>query len=439
MTSAVELIERKRDGGALSPTELTGLLEDFAAGGVPPYQMAAFLMAVYFRGLDEGELLTLTRALLESGVRLSWDAGPPLVDKHSTGGVGDTVSLILAPLLAEAGFRVPMISGRGLAHTGGTLDKLESMPGMRTDLDLEELRASVRDLGCALAGQTDDLTPLDGRLYGLRDVTGTVPSVPLIASSIISKKAAEGIEALVLDVKVGRGGFMETREEARRLARALVDLGGELGLRCRALLTDMRSPLGPAVGNALEAREAIRCLQGGVRSDLVDVTLALGAELAAAADPSTSAAGARDELEALLDSGAAAGRMARIVERQGGDPRVLHDPDRLPSAPVRRTVTADGAGNVTAIDAREVGLAAVELGAGRQTMGEEVDPAVGFRIHVRQGDRVEAGDELAEVHAREPEDADRAEARFREALSLDPDAARRADSQSRILERVTGG
>ena len=435
MRPPAELIERKRDGGTLPPAELRALLRKFAVDEVPPYQMAAFLMAVYFRGLDDRELRTLTRTLLDSGVRLSWDAGLPLVDKHSTGGVGDTVSLILAPLLAEAGYRVPMISGRGLGHTGGTLDKLESIPGFRTDLDLEELRTSVRELGCALTGQTEDLAPLDGRLYALRDVTGTVPSVPLIASSIISKKAAEGIEALVLDVKVGRGGFMETREEARRLAHTLVELGDELGLRCRALLTDMRSPLGPAVGNALEAREAIRCLRGGVRSDLVDVTLALGAELAAAADPPTSVAGARDELGELLDRGAAADRMARIVERQGGDPRVVDDPDRLPTAPVRRKVTSDGTGSVEAIDAREVGLAAVELGAGRRTMGEEVDPAAGFRIHVRPGDRVQEGQELAEVHARDAEDADRAEARFREALSLGPDTGE-PGAESRVLERI---
>ncbi len=438
MTLPAEVIEAKRDGAAISPDVLRGFLSAYGSGEVPEYQMAAFLMAVYFRGLGDDELLTLTRAILASGVRLEWGRGSPVVDKHSTGGVGDTVSLILAPLLAEAEFRIPMISGRGLGHTGGTLDKLESIPGFRTDLDLDALRASVRELGCGLAGQTDDLAPLDGRLYALRDVTGTVPSVPLIASSIISKKAAEGIDALVLDVKVGRGGFMETREEARRLAHTLVNLGGELGLRCRALLTDMRSPLGPAVGNALEAREAIRCLHGGVRSDLVDVTLALGAELAAAADPSTSAAAAREELEELLDSGAAADRMARIVERQGGDPRVVDEPDRLPSAPVREAVTADGTGTVQKIDAREVGLAAVELGAGRRTMGEEVDPAVGFRIDVRPGDRVEDGQELAEVHARDPEDAARAEDRFRVALSLGPDTGD-AGRESRVLERISAG
>lgn len=438
MTLPAEVIEAKRDGGSLPPDVLREFLSAYESDGVADYQMAAFLMAVYFRGLDEGELRTLTRAILDSGVRLDWEAGPTVVDKHSTGGVGDTVSLILAPLLAEAGFRVPMISGRGLGHTGGTLDKLESIPGFRTDLDLDDLRSSVRDLGCGLAGQTDDLAPLDGRLYALRDVTGTVPSVPLIASSIISKKAAEGIDALVLDVKVGRGGFMETVEEARRLAHTLVELGEELGLRCRALLTDMRSPLGPAVGNALEAREAIRCLHGGVRSDLVDVTLALGAELAAAADPSASVAAAGEQLQELLDSGAAAGRMARIVERQGGDPQAVEDPDRLPSAPVQRTVAAEDAGAVRALDAREVGLAAVELGAGRRTMGEEVDPAVGFRIRVRPGDRVEEGDELAVVHARSREDAARAEARFREALSRGRRPAG-TDRDGPVLERIPDG
>jgi len=438
VTLPAEVIEAKRDGASLPTETLRGFLSDYGSGDVAEYQMAAFLMAVYFRGLDDAELRTLTRSILASGVRLEWDAGPAVVDKHSTGGVGDTVSLILAPLLAEAGFRVPMISGRGLGHTGGTLDKLESIPGFRTDLDLDELREGVAEVGCALAGQTDELAPLDGRLYALRDVTGTVPSIPLIASSIISKKAAEGIGSLVLDVKVGRGGFMESAERARDLARTLVDLGGELGLRCRALLTDMRSPLGPAVGNALEAREAVRCLRGGVESDLVDVTLELGAELSVAADAHTSADSARRELAGLLESGAAAERMARIVERQGGDPAVMEDPDVLPSAPVRRAVTAREAGTVEGIDAREVGLAAVELGAGRRTMGEEVDPAVGFRIRVRTGDRVEAGDEVAVVHARDEEAAARAEARFLDALSVGPgEETGSPGSEGRILERLS--
>lgn len=435
MTLPAEVIEAKRDGASLPPDTLREFLSSYGSGDVAEYQMAAFLMAVYFRGLDDGELRTFTRSILDSGIRLDWDPGAPVVDKHSTGGVGDTVSLILAPLLAEAGYRVPMISGRGLGHTGGTLDKLESIPGFRTDLDLDELREGVAEAGCALAGQTDDLAPLDGRLYALRDVTGTVPSVPLIASSIISKKAAEGIEALVLDVKVGRGGFMETEEEARELARTLVELGGELGLRCRALLTDMRSPLGPAVGNALEAREAVRCLRGGVKSDLVDVTLELGAELAAAVDPSASADETRGELRELLDGGAAAERMARIVERQGGDPAVMEDHGVLPSAPVRRAVTAGEAGTVEEIDARRVGLAAVELGAGRRAMGEAVDPAVGFEIRVRPGDRVDAGDELAVVHARHEDDAGRAARRFRRAV-VTGEGARSGGTRGRILGRI---
>ncbi len=436
MRLPAEVIEAKRDGASLPAEVLRDFLSAYGSGEVAEYQMAAFLMAVYFRGLDRRELHAVTRSILESGVRLDWDPGPAVVDKHSTGGVGDTVSLILAPLLAEAGYRVPMISGRGLGHTGGTLDKLESIPGFRTDLDLDELRRAVSEAGCALAGQSDDLAPLDGRLYALRDVTGTVASVPLIASSIMSKKAAEGIEALVLDVKVGRGGFMETAEEARRLARTLVELGEGLGLRCRALLTDMRSPLAPAVGNALEAREAIRCLRGGVRSDLVDVTLELGAELAAAADSSSAPDEARRELAQLLDGGAAAERMARIVEGQGGDPAVLEDPDRLPSAPVRRPVEAPGPGTVTALDAREVGLAAVELGAGRRSMGEEVDPAVGFTIRARVGDRVEAGDEVAVVHARDEDGAAAARERFLGALALDPSGAGPSQGGGRVLGRI---
>lgn len=436
-----ELIERKRDGQELPPAELRAFLEAYGREEVADYQMSAFLMAVFFRGLSDGELGVLTRAMIESGERLDFrDGGPPAVDKHSTGGVGDKVSLVLAPLLAEAGLRVPMMSGRGLGHTGGTLDKLEAIPGFRTGLDLEEFRAVLADVGCAMIGQTREIAPLDGRLYALRDVTGTVPSIPLIASSIISKKVAEGIEALVLDVKCGRGAFMQDDERALALGRALVRLAGEEGLRATALLTDMEAPLGTTVGNALEVREAVECLVGGGPADLREVTLALSAELLVSGELAATAGSARAILEELLDGGRAAQRFARLVERQGGDPRVVEDPGRLPSAPVVRVHEAPRAGRVAGVDAREVGLACVELGAGRTRVGDEVDPAVGFVLHVRPGDGVEAGDPLVTIHARREADAAAAASRLARAIPVreETDGAGLEAARPVVRYRITG-
>lgn len=434
-----ELIERKRDGRELTPDELRTFLDDFAAGDVADYQMSAFLMAVYFRGLSEPELRTMTRAMLDSGARLDFgDGGPPAVDKHSTGGVGDTVSLVLAPLLAEAGLRVPMMSGRGLGHTGGTLDKLESIPGFRVDLELGEFREVLSEVGCAMIGPTDDIAPLDGRLYGLRDVTGTVPSIPLIASSIVSKKVAEGIEALVLDVKFGRGAFMGDQDRARQLARTLVGLARSEGVEARALLTEMDFPLGRAVGNALEVAEAVSCLTGhgpeDGPSDLREVTLALGAELLVAAGGESDPAAARGRLETLLESGAAADRFARMVRRQGGDHRIVERPERLPRAPVVEALTASRDGYLEGLDARVVGLAAVDLGAGRRRMGESVDPAVGVVLRRRRGDRLERGDEIAAIHARTRGDAEVATRRLSGGLEL---GARPPEvPESRVRDRI---
>ncbi len=438
-----ELIERKRDGQALSADELRAFLEAYLAGEVADYQMAAFLMAVFFRGLTGDELDALTGAIIASGERLDFrDDGPPAVDKHSTGGVGDKVSLILAPLVAEAGLRVPMMSGRGLGHTGGTLDKLESIPGFRTGLDLEEFRAVLAEVGCAMIGQTDRIAPLDGRLYALRDVTGTVPSLPLIASSIVSKKVAEGVEALVLDVKVGSGAFMREPEPALELARTMVTLAGARGVRTAALVTDMEAPLGETVGNALEVREAIACLRGEGPADLREVTLALSAELLVAAGRAEDRPSATRALERHLDSGAAAERFARLVARQGGDARVVEDPDRLPSAPVRRPVRAEAGGRIEAVDARAVGLAAVELGAGRRKLGEAVDPAVGFELRARPGRRVAPGEELAVVHAGDEEAAERAAGRLLRAVQISEEAADEGSAAppglaSRLRARVT--
>lgn len=393
------LIERKRDGGRLTPTEFRALLDAFLREEFADYQMSAFLMAAFLRGLDEEELSVLTRAIIDSGVRLDFsDGGPPAVDKHSTGGVGDKVSLILAPLLAEAGVRVPMISGRGLGHTGGTLDKLESIPGFQVLIGLDRFRSILDEVGCAMIGQTDEIAPLDGRLYALRDVTGTVPSQALMAASIISKKAAEGISALVLDVKCGRGAFMTDREDAEALARTMVDLARSEGVQATALLTAMDAPLGRMIGNALEVREAIDCLSGGGPPALRDLTVALSAELLVSAGVCADAKDATARLGALLDDGRALARFARLIEAQGGDPDIIAAPNLLPRAALKTDVLAARAGYVD-IDARAVGLASVELGAGRQKTGDLVDPSVGFELHADAGDAVEEGQPLFTIHA----------------------------------------
>ena len=404
---APDLIAKKRDGGELDSAELGWLLRAFGDGEVADYQMSAFLMAVVLRGMSSAELSTLTRAIVESGARFDPGSGPPAVDKHSTGGVGDKVSLVLAPLLAEAGLRVPMMAGRGLGHTGGTIDKLESIPGFRTDLPIDEFKAAVNEVGFAIIAQTPDIAPLDGRLYALRDVTGTVPSIPLIASSIVSKKLAEGVEFLVLDVKYGRGAFMPNAEDAIALARTMVGLAGEEGLRASALVTAMDVPLGPTIGNALEVREAVDCLKGGGSDDVREVSVALGAELLAMIGAETADAG-RGRLEAILQTGAAAERFARGVARQGGDARVVEDPDRLRAAPVQRLVTAGRDGVVADLDARALGIAAVALGAGRRKLGDPVDHTVGIELHRKRGDTVEAGDPLVTIHAASHESAESA-------------------------------
>ncbi len=416
------LIERKRDGEELAAGELRTLLDAYMDGEFADYQMSAFLMAVFFRGLGPKELSTLTRAIIESGERLSFaDDGPPAVDKHSTGGVGDKVSLVLAPLLAVAGLRVPMMSGRGLGHTGGTLDKLESIPGFEVRLDLDRFRSILGRVGCAMIGQTPDIAPLDGRLYALRDVTGTVPAIPLIASSIVSKKVAEGIGALVLDVKFGRGAFMTEPEEARKLARIMVDLAEREGVRTTALLTAMDAPLGRTVGNALEVREAIDALRGGGPADLRRVTIELAAELLVAAGFEPTADRARAVLSDLLDDGRALERFALLVEAQGGDPRVIESPDLLPSAPVVRTVESGADGYLLELDAREVGIAAVELGAGRTRVDDRVDPAVGFELHVAPGDPVARADPLVTIHARDEASLARAAHRVGELARIGPE------------------
>lgn len=428
------LIERKRDGGELTAEELRAFLQAFMRGDVADYQMSAMLMAVFFQGLSPAELQTMTRCIIDSGERLDFsDGSAPAVDKHSTGGVGDKVSLVLAPLLAEFGLRVPMMSGRGLGHSGGTLDKLEAIPGFRTDIALDEFRATVDELGCAMIGQTGQITPLDGRLYALRDVTGTVESVALISASIVSKKVAEGINGLVLDVKVGRGAFMTDAAAAHDLAETMVELAESLGLHASALLTAMDEPLGCMVGNALEVREAVECLRGGGPSDLREVTLDLCVEAAMVSGVASDANAVRADLSGLLDSGSALDRFARLIERQGGDPRVTDDFDLLPSAPVVREFVAADDGYVTSLDARQIGMASVQLGAGRMAVDDEIDPAVGFDVRCRMGESVQRGQPLVGVHAATDSSAAQALDRLGAAIEIGESATA---PMPLVLERV---
>ena len=396
---AYEIIHRKRDGHAIPPEEIAALVRGFTAGEIPDYQMAAFCMAVYFRGMDDAEVGALTRAMLESGDVLDLSSIPGLkVDKHSTGGVGDKISLPLAPLVAACGVRVPMVSGRGLGHTGGTLDKLEAIPGFRVDLPVERFRALVAELGCCLIGQTARIAPADKRLYALRDVTATVESIPLIAGSIMSKKLAEGIDGLVLDVKVGGGAFMKTLEDARRLARTLAAIGRTMGKRVTALLTDMSQPLGSAVGNALEVEESIEILRGRGPADVRALTVELGAEMLLLGGAAATPGEARAAIAAAIADGSGLALFRRIVEAQGGDPRAVDDPSRLPRSSLLLDVAAPEAGVVEAIDAEAVGLAAMALGAGRARVEDRIDPAAGIMVHKRLGDPVARGEPLCTLH-----------------------------------------
>jgi pyrimidine-nucleoside phosphorylase len=433
-TSAAETIRKKRDGERLSDAEIRAFISAYSDDALPDYQAAALLMAVYFRGLDAAELATWTDAMLRSGTVLDLADIPGFkVDKHSTGGVGDKVSLILAPLVAEAGVAVPMISGRGLGHTGGTLDKLESIPGFRTDLSLSRFRDLLLEHRFALIGQTAEIAPADKRLYALRDVTGTVESIPLIASSIMSKKLAEGIDGLVLDVKTGSGAFMSRIEDARALAETMVGIGRAAGKQVVALITDMGEPLGRMVGNALEVAESCDTLRGDGPDDLRTLTVALGAEMLVMAGAAADVAEAEARLGAILNSGAAFARFERLVEAQGGDPRALGDTSLLPQAPAIETVRATRDGVVEDFDCAEVGRAAVVLGAGRATKEDVVDPAVGIEVCVRRGDAVQVGDALFHVHYRERARADVAAARLAAAVEIG-DEARRATPL--VLERI---
>ena len=399
---AYRLIERKRDGGRLEAGEWRALMRAYAAGHVPDYQMAALLMAIFWRGLDRGETIALTDAMLSSGALLPPSTtGMPRVDKHSTGGVGDKVSLVLAPLVAACGAQVPMMSGRGLGHTGGTLDKLESIPGFRTALTLAEASAQLDRVGCVLMGQTDEIAPADRGLYALREATATIECIPLIAASIMSKKLAEGLDALVLDVKRGSGAFLPELERVMELATLMIALGAERGTEVTALITAMDRPLGRACGNALETEEAIHALRSDGPPDLMTLVYALGAEMLVTAGAASDEDEARRRMEIAISTGTAAAKLAEIVEAQGGNPAVVDDPAILPQAGECELFAAPQRGFVAAVEPRIVGRAVVALGGGRTRVGDTIDPAVGFVITAKPGDWVDAGEPLATIFARD--------------------------------------
>ncbi len=399
--------------------QITRLITALGSGELADYQMTAWLMAVFFRGMDDGETVALTRAMLHSGDVLDFaDIPGKKVDKHSTGGVGDKVSISLAPLVAACGVKVPMVSGRGLGHTGGTLDKLEAIPGFSVTLDEAAFRRIVREVGCCMIGQTARIAPADKRIYALRDVTATVESIPLIVASILSKKLAEGIDGLVLDVKVGRGAFMKTEADARALAEALVRVGTAAGKRVVALLTDMSAPLGRTVGNAIETREAIDVLHGKGPADLVACTRELGADMLVLGDAAATREEAFAKLDRAISSGAAVEVLARMIAAQGGDAAIAAHPDRLARAPVVTPVLAERDGFVEAIDALEIGLAGVSMGAGRTRADQAVDPVVGIELAVARGDEVKRGEPLAHLHVRTNDAGDAIRARVAAAFRI---------------------
>ncbi|MFL5483891.1 MAG: thymidine phosphorylase [Gemmatimonadaceae bacterium] len=399
------LIERKRNGGRLEPQEINELVIAFSEGKVPEYQMAAFLMAVYYRGLDRSEMNALMDAMLASGKRLDFaHLAKPRIDKHSTGGVGDKTSLILAPLIASLGVAVPMMSGRGLGHTGGTLDKLESIPGFRTSLSLAETERQVERIGCAMIGQTEEIVPADRKLYALRDATATVEVIPLIASSIMSKKISESLTGLVLDIKRGAGSFMPELEQEIALANAMIELGDAHDCPVVALLTAMDRPLGCACGNALEVAESIDVLKGAGPADLVEVTLALGAEMLVLGGIAKSSKDASAMMIDAMTSGRALEKFREIVRAQGGDDSVVAKPERLPQAAHKAYFLAPVSGVVQRVEPREIGYGVIALGGGRRNMEDSVDPAVGFVITTKPGVRVTKGDALGTIHARSESD-----------------------------------
>jgi pyrimidine-nucleoside phosphorylase len=413
------LIRKKRNGGTLSRAELEYLIGGYLDGSVKEYQMSAFLMSVYFRGMGFEETSILTDVMLRSGTVVDLSSVPGVkVDKHSTGGVGDKVSLILAPMVAACGVPVPMVSGRGLGHTGGTLDKLESIPGFRTDLSLEEYRRVIGEIGLVMIGQTADLVPADRRMYALRDVTATVESIPLIAGSIMSKKIAEGIDSLVLDVKVGRGAFMKDDKEAIELAATLIAIGASFGKKTIGYLTDMSQPLGYAVGNWLEVKECVECMQGRDIPDLMEVTCLLGGAMVMLGGKAASVEEGQQLCRAAIKSGSALARFHELVRRQGGDLAYLTGERAYPESRNIVEVRSAGEGAVVSIDALEIGLAGIAVGAGRTRLDDPIDPKAGIVLRKKVGDTIEKGEVLALVHTDRGEALKDVEARVRQAFGI---------------------
>ncbi|MDF2834556.1 MAG: pyrimidine-nucleoside phosphorylase [Paenibacillus sp.] len=420
---AVDLIHKKRDGGELSAAEITFLIQGYNKGEVADYQMSAWAMAVFYRGMTAKETAALTLAIAESGDRV--DLSPirgVKVDKHSTGGVGDKTTLILGPLVASLGVPVAKMSGRGLGHTGGTVDKLESIAGFRTELTREQFISQVNDIGLSVIGQSGDLAPADKKLYALRDVTATVESIPLIASSVMSKKIAAGADAIVLDVKAGSGAFMKTQEDAEKLAAAMVAIGMQVGRQTAAVISDMDQPLGFAIGNALEVAEAIATLKGQGPTDLTELCLALSAHMVVLGGEAASIEEATAKLRAQLHNGEALAKFKSFVEAQGGDGSMIEDPGKLPAAPIQIEVEASVSGYVAAIEAEQLGLAAMVLGAGRATKEAGIDYAVGLVLRKKVGDHVGEGESIATLHVRTSnDDSDKVAERVRAAYRIQPD------------------
>jgi len=430
----VDLIQRKRDGGELSPEEIEFLVEGYTTGDIPDYQMSAFLMAVFYSGMTDREVSRLTECMLRSGDTVDLSAIPGVkVDKHSTGGVGDKTSLIVAPLAAAAGVVVPMMSGRALGHTGGTLDKLESIPGFRTSLTAEEFQKQLAELGLCFIGQTDRLAPADRKLYALRDVTATVESIPLISSSIMSKKLAEGIDALVLDVKVGSGAFMKKQVDARRLAQTMVGIGRRMDKKVQALITDMSQPLGYAVGNALEVMEASQTLQNAGPGDLTRLSIELAARMIFLGKKSATLDEARRLAEEKLVDGSGYKKFKQVVAAQGGNPQALDKFELLPNATGMREITSPRGGYVSSIDAEDIGVASNMIGAGRDKKEDSIDPAVGIILEVKAGEKVDAGSVLCRLYYTKEDRVEEAAEMVEDAFRI---SAQKPDERELILEVV---
>ncbi|HXS97265.1 MAG TPA: thymidine phosphorylase [Candidatus Limnocylindrales bacterium] len=430
----VDLIQRKRDGEELAPEEIAFLVDGYTAGDIPDYQMSAFLMAVYFAGMTDREVGPLTECMLRSGGTVDMTGVPGVkVDKHSTGGVGDKTSFIVAPLAAAAGVVVPMMSGRALGHTGGTLDKLESIPGFRTNLTAEEFTRQLAEHGLAFIGQTDELAPADRKLYALRDVTATVESVPLISSSIMSKKLAEGIDALILDVKVGSGAFMKKQVDARRLAQTMVAIGRRMDKKVRALITDMNQPLGYAVGNALEIMEASQTLQNAGPEDLTKLSIELAAHMIQLGKKAATVEEARRIAESHLVDGSAYRKFKAVVQAQGGNPQALDKFELLPNATGMREIVSPRGGYVSIIDAHLIGMASNMIGAGRDKKEDAIDPAVGIILEVKVGEKVDAGSILCRLYYTREDNVEEAAELVEDAFRI---SAQKPDERSLILEVV---